>query len=66
MLADITTLYAADDFEGSQEYVDLCVALYDLAEAGLDECPESFAPYEGWTSEDFDDYRDGCSVYGEN
>ena len=51
----------------SQEYVDLCVAVYDLAEAGLDECPESFEPYEDYTSDDFDDYRQGCEdTYGEN
>ena len=67
LLADINALLGTDGFTGSQEYVDLCVAVYDLAEAGLDECPESFAPYEDYTSEDFDDYRAGCAItYGEN
>ena len=66
MMEDIDELRASDDWEGGQEFVDLCEAVYDLAEAGLDECPESFAPYEDWTSEDFDNYRAGCSYYSED
>ena len=63
---DILSLYSSqgDEFVGETEYVDLCESLYDLAEAGLDECPESFAIYSEWTADDFANSKATCVLYG--
>ena len=61
---DIQALYEADGFEGQDDYVTLCELLSDLAEAGLADCPESFAIYADWSAEDFDVFKAACSNYG--
>jgi len=63
---DILSLYSTqgDEFVGSTEYVDLCESLYDFAQAGVDECPESFAIYSEWTADDFATSKAACALYG--
>ena len=63
---DIQALYEADPsgFVGEASYVELCEDLAELAEAGLDECPESFGIYEDWTAQDFAEFKSDCSMYG--
>ena len=63
---EVQALYEADPsgFTGDASYVELCEDLAELAEAGLDECPESFGIYEDWTAEDFEEFKSDCSMYG--
>ena len=61
---DIQALALLEGFEGQESYVTLCELLSDLAEAGLADCPESFATYADWSAEDFDDFKAACSNYG--